>query len=189
FGIEEVIQERLGATCLLGVVLQPNTMRRVILGFLGPCIEQVLASPPDLKTQPIRIILPHLPRMLLRSFRNGLHSEIQIGTLVEYLHGPQRRRHWALSKPDQSDQCCRQTLVQCPWRERRHTRSLHAPVERLVVRSKAFEMRPVPRLVNVENRHHQPRSVSISPYAACRLDVFCAGLGLSEHYHQPKARD
>ncbi len=94
-----------------------------------------------------------------------------------------------MSVPDKSHQRCGQSLVQSPRRERRHTRRLHAAVKRLVVRGEALVMRTIPRLVNVEDRHHQARPVGISTNTTRGLDVLGAGLGLPEHHHQSQPRD
>ena len=81
-------------------------MRLVILRFLGPRIQEVLASTSHLEAQPIRFVLLHVFQMVLRSHCKGLHEGIQIAALIQNLHGTQGWRHRAMPVSDQSDQCC-----------------------------------------------------------------------------------
>ena len=62
-----------------------------------------------------------------------------------------------MALPYQRDQRASQPTVKCPGRERGHARGLHAAVERLVVGGEALVMRPVARLVDVQDGHDQAR--------------------------------
>ena len=54
---------------------------------------------------------------------------------------------------------------------------------------KAFEMRPVARPVNVEERHDKTWTVGVTADAARRLDILRSRLWLPQHDHQPETRD
>ena len=109
--VQEVVQERLCSACLLWVVLQPDTMQLVVLRFLGPRIQQVLASLPNLEAQIDRPLPSASPWNALALFLLGpSRTEVQIAAFVQNLHCAQRRRHRAMRLPHQSHQVAARPL-------------------------------------------------------------------------------
>ena len=74
-------------------------------------------------------------------------------------------------------------------RKRRDTGRLHRTVEGLVIVAEPVVVRSVPRLVHVQQRDDQSRTVVRPSDAARRLDVLGVHLRLAEHQHQSQARD
>ena len=69
-----------------------------------------------------------------------------------------------------------QAAVEGPRRERRHAGRLDAAVERFVVGGEPLVVRPVARLVDIQDGHDQAGPLVVAADAAGRLDVLGAGL-------------
>src|SRR5215468_1011287 len=65
----------------------------------------------------------------------------------------------------------------------------HRTIEGLVVMSKAFVVRTIPRLVDIEERHDKPRSLVVPTDAACCLDVFGVHFRLAHDSHESQPGD
>lgn len=72
---------------------------------------------------------------------------------------------------------------------RRHTRRFNRAIERCVKLAEAFIVKPVARLVDVEQRKDQARLVGDTTDAACSLDILGCGLRLPLNDHQPEPTD
>jgi hypothetical protein len=82
-----------------------------------------------------------------------------------------------------------------PWdrkrtrRKRRDARRLDRAVEAQVERPELLVMRPVARLVDIEQGHHEAGLLRLAPDARGRLNVLGGGLRLALNDHQPEATD
>ena len=176
-GSRKPVQQWVGPADL-GLVLQAGADLVEFHGDLRPLFQQVGRPVPH--AQPKLIGLRGREHFRVRSCPLGqtIGHEIQGGPFPKDGRGAPRRRHRQMSLPRQSHQRACQAPVHGPRREGRDARGLHAAVERLVVGREPLVVRAVPRLVDVQDRHHQARPIRVAAHAAGGLDVLGAGLRL-----------
>ena len=87
------------------------------------------------------------------------------------------------------DDECRERAIERTRREWCHAGRFHRPIEGRVKRLEALVVRTVTWTMHVEECHDQAWLVLVSTDSACGLDVLGGRLRLTEHDHQPEARD